>query len=436
MSATATPYGEAMYEAWRKDPNSVHVSWRTFFENEEAGYGKGTSYTSPPSMLKATPLAAATGGVPPQPSSESDILFHIKVERLIRAYETRGHNIAELDPLGIHEPDLCTEIPRELTLEHYGFSEADLKRTVIIPPMPIFSDEKKMTLGEVIDRLKSLYCHHVGFQYMFIQEQEQKRWIQEQISTFQAPMSQQQKRKVAEDLIAARGFELFLQKKFVSEKRFGIDGGESLIAGMRQLLRRGVDLGVEMAVLGMPHRGRLNVLANVMNKPVELIFNEFQSNLGPDDEGSGDVKYHLGMSSDVTFDDSGRSMHLSLMANPSHLEAVNPVVEGKARAEQDYRGDTERKRVLPILLHGDAAFAGQGVVYETLGFSQLPAYTAGGTVHIVVNNQIGFTTDPRVARSSPYSIDIAKIVGVFVFYVNGDDVEVVVRCCEAVIEWR
>ncbi|EGD77803.1 2-oxoglutarate dehydrogenase [Salpingoeca rosetta] len=432
LNGTSTPYVEAMHEEWKKDPNSVHASWRKFFELEGKGYGKGASYTPPPGMNAATPLSPEIAG----DMSLNDILAHVKVERLIRAYEVRGHNIADLDPLGILHADLDGDIPPELQLDYYHFTEADLNREIVLAPRPIFNDASKMTLRDIIATLKRVFCRDIGFEFMFIQERDRVLWLQEQIKNSDERYSPEKRKDILTDLIHAGGFEDFLKKKYVSEKRFGIEGCESLIAGMKSMLFKGHELGVEYAVLGMPHRGRLNILHNVMQKRGEVIFNEFASRLEPDDEGSGDVKYHLGMSSDISFPNREGTMHLSLMANPSHLEAVNPVVEGKARAEQEYRGDTERKKVIPILLHGDAAFAGQGVVYESLGLASLPAYTTGGTIHIIVNNQIGFTTDPRLSRSTPYCTDVAKMLGAPIFHVNGDDPEAVVRCCELAMEWR
>lgn len=422
-----------MYEQWKQDPSSVHASWRAFFELEGRGYGKGTSYTPPPGMNAATPVASSDV---PGDMSLDDILFHVKVERLIRAYEVRGHNVADLDPLGILHADLDGDIPPELKLDYYEFSEADLNKEVVIAPRPVFNNVTRMRLGDVVDTLKDIYCKHVGFEFMFIQERDRVMWLQDRIQHSGTRFDSEKRKKILTDVIHAAGFEEFLKKKYVSEKRFGLEGCESLIAGMKSMLEVGHGLGVEYAVLGMPHRGRLNILHNVMQKKGEVIFNEFASRLAPDDEGSGDVKYHLGMSSDISFPDKEGTMHLSLMANPSHLEAVNPVVEGKARAEQEFRNDTERKRVVPILLHGDAAFAGQGVVYESLGLASLPAYTTGGTIHMIVNNQIGFTTDPRLSRSSPYCTDVAKMLGAPILHVNGDDPEAVVRCCELAMEWR
>eukprot|EP00049_Salpingoeca_infusionum_P017799 m.354402 g.354402 ORF g.354402 m.354402 type:complete len:988 (-) comp17009_c0_seq1:234-3197(-) len=431
LNGTGTNYVDAMYRSWQKDPESVHVSWRTYFANLAAGVSEDQAYVAPPSISgTAVNAPASTGAM--SPSQELDA---VKVERLIRAYEVRGHSLANLDPLGILNADLSGEVLPELTLEHYGFTEADLDRSFAVFPRPNFKDMPSvMKLRDIIDYLQNFYCSNTGYEFMFIQERERVMWLQEHVVKGKKDMSDEKRRQIMNDLVAAREFELFLQKKFVADKRFGVDGCEALIPGMRAMLRKGSELGVEYAVLGMPHRGRLNVLHNVMNKPVEVIFNEFTSNLSPDDEGSGDVKYHLGMSSDVTLDETGKTIHLTLMPNPSHLEAVNPVVAGKTRSEQDFVGSSQN--VVPILLHGDAAFAGQGVVYETLGLSNLPAYTTNGTIHIIVNNQIGFTTDPRFSRSTPYCTDLAKMLGAPIFHVNGDDPEAVVRACRNAMEWR
>lgn len=305
-----------------------------------------------------------------------------------------------------------------------------------MPPGCVLDDGKSRTLDDVMQTLTSLYCGNIGFEYEYIQSEEAKAWLRERIiSGHNRSVSSAVKEEVLDGLVEAAGWEGYLQQKFPSEKRFGLDGAEALIPAINRMLVRGSELGVDSAVFGMAHRGRLNVLINVMKKPMEVVFNEFTSTLTPDSEGSGDVKYHLGMSNDITLP-SGKVLHLSLMANPSHLEAVNPCVMGKARANQEYAGDVERKTVCPILIHGDAAVAGQGVVYESFGFTHLPSYTVGGTVHLVINNQVGFTTDPRFSRSTPYCTDLAKMVDAPVLHVNGDDPEALAWACELAMEWR
>eukprot|EP00051_Salpingoeca_urceolata_P027485 m.481673 g.481673 ORF g.481673 m.481673 type:complete len:1016 (-) comp22278_c0_seq1:65-3112(-) len=447
LNGTATSYTEAMYESWKEDPTSVHVSWRAYFEAEQ----QGLDYQSPPTLGSsphhaARPTYTFPSGYTAAPAapvaaqgqvSYQEITDHLKVENLIRAYQTRGHNVASLDPLGIFHADLDADTPPEITLEYYGLTEADLDRTFTIAENPLFEESSSpMTLRSVIARLEDVFCKTIGYEFMHIQEKEKRNWLMRTVSRSKGKTEPKVQRVILDGLVEAHGFEAFLQKKFPSEKRFGLDGCEALIPGLQRLIERASELGAEHIVFGMPHRGRLNVLANVMQKPLRQIFKEFNSTLDPEDEGSGDVKYHLGMSSDVHCNSTSRPIHLSLMANPSHLEAVNPLVEGKARAEQDYREDPDRKKTIPVLLHGDAAFAGQGVVFETISMTELPDYTSGGTVHVVVNNQIGFTTDPRVARSTDYCTDVAKMVGAPILHVNADDPEAVISCFDTAMEWR
>jgi 2-oxoglutarate dehydrogenase E1 component len=323
----------------------------------------------------------------------------------------------------------------ELDPASYGFTEADMDR-------PIFIDNvlglEHASMRQIIDIVKRTYCGTFALQFMHISDPEQSAWLKERIEGYgkEIAFTREGRRAILNKLVEAEGFEKFCQVKFTGTKRFGLDGAETLIPAMEQIIKRGGQLGLKDVVVGMPHRGRLNVLANVMQKPYRAIFHEFQGgSYKPEDvDGSGDVKYHLGASSDRTFD--GNTVHLSLTANPSHLEAVNPVVLGKVRAKQDLFGDTDRTTVLPILLHGDAAFAGQGVVAECFGLSGLKGHRTGGTLHIVVNNQIGFTTAPSYSRSSPYPTDIALMVEAPIFHVNGDDPEAVVHAARVAIEYR
>ena len=359
------------------------------------------------------------------------VLDSIRAIMIIRAYRIRGHLAADLDPLGMldrtHKPELD---PRS-----YGFAEADMDR-------PIFIDNvlglQTASMRQILEIVKRTYCGTFALQYMHISDPEQAGWLKERIEGYgkEIAFTKNGRKAILNKLVEAEGFEKFLHVKYMGTKRFGLDGGESLIPAMEQIIKRGGALGVEQIVVGMPHRGRLSVLANVMQKPCRAIFNEFQGgSFKPEDvDGSGDVKYHLGASSDREFD--GNRVHLSLTANPSHLEAVNPVVLGKVRAKQDQLGDTDRHRVLSILLHGDAAFAGQGVVAECFGLSGLRGHRTGGTIHIVVNNQIGFTTAPSFSRSSPYPTDIALMVEAPIFHVNGDDPEAVVHAARVATEFR
>ncbi|MEM6693600.1 MAG: 2-oxoglutarate dehydrogenase E1 component [Pseudomonadota bacterium] len=359
------------------------------------------------------------------------VLDSLRALMLIRAYRIRGHLAADLDPLGMREEGQHPELdPRS-----YGFSEADLDR-------PIFLDNvlglEFASLREIVAIVKRTYCGTFALQYMHISNPQEAAWLKERIEGFgkEIQFTREGRRAILNKLVEAEGFEKFLHVKYMGTKRFGLDGGETLIPAMEQIIKRGGALGVNEIVIGMPHRGRLSVLANVMQKPYRAIFNEFQGgSFKPDEvDGSGDVKYHLGASSDREFD--GNSVHLSLTANPSHLEAVNPVVLGKARAKQDQLPGSDRSAVMPILLHGDAAFAGQGVVAECFGLSGLRGHRTGGTMHLVVNNQIGFTTAPHFSRSSPYPTDIALMVEAPIFHVNGDDPEAVVHAAKVATEFR
>ena len=359
------------------------------------------------------------------------MLDSIRALMIIRAYRIRGHLIANLDPLGLTEH---TPHP-ELDPKSYGFTDADMDR-------PIFIDKVLgldfANMRQILDIVRRTYCGTFALQYMHISNPEEAGWLKERIEGYdkEIKFTREGRKAILNKMVEAEGFEKFLHVKYMGTKRFGLDGGESLIPAMEQIIKRGGALGIREMVIGMPHRGRLNVLANVMSKPYRAIFNEFQGgSFKPEDvDGSGDVKYHLGASSDREFD--GNSVHLSLTANPSHLEAVNPVVLGKVRAKQDQLGDTERKQVMAILLHGDAAFAGQGVVAECFGLSGLKGHRTGGTMHIVVNNQIGFTTAPHFSRSSPYPTDIALMVEAPIFHVNGDDPEAVVHAAKVATEFR
>jgi 2-oxoglutarate dehydrogenase E1 component len=376
----------------------------------------------------AAPAAAA-------PAIAEDVrkatLDSVRALMMIRAYRMRGHLAAQLDPLRLKEP---AQHP-ELDPASYGFNEADMDR-------PIFIDNvlglEKGSVRQIIDILRRTYCGTLGVEFMHISDPEQKAWLQERIEgpDKEIIFSAQGKKAILNKLIEAEGFESFLNVKYVGTKRFGLDGGEAMIPALEQIIKRGGQLGVTDIVFGMAHRGRLNVLANVMSKPFSAIFHEFQGGSStPDDvEGSGDVKYHLGSSSDRVFD--GNTVHLSLTANPSHLEIVDPVVLGKARAKQDQKGDKERTSVLPLLIHGDAAFAGQGVIAECFGLSGLKGHRSGGSIHFIVNNQIGFTTSPLWSRSSPYPSDIAKMIEAPILHANGDDPEAVVFAAKVAMEFR
>jgi len=453
-------YIEQLQARYARDPESVDASWQAFFrslgdsDSDVVKNADGPSWvrTDWPPQPNDELTAALDGQWPVAPArlaekvkakaeekgvSISDaqvrqaVTDSLRALMLIRAYRIRGHLEADLDPLGLEE-----KLPHpELRYETYGFTEADLDR-------PIFIDNvlglETAALREILALVKRTYCGTFALQYMHISDPEQSAWLKERIEGYGKEISftRAGRRAILNKLVEAEGFEKFLQVKYTGTKRFGLDGGEALIPAMEQIIKRGGQLGVDEIIIGMPHRGRLSVLANVLEKPYRAIFNEFQGgSYKPDEvEGSGDVKYHLGASSDREFD--GNTVHLSLTANPSHLEAVDPVVLGKVRAKQAQKGDEHRTTVLPVLLHGDAAFAGQGVVAECFGLSGLKGHRTGGTIHIVVNNQIGFTTAPQYSRSSPYPTDIALMVEAPIFHVNGDDPEAVVHAARVATEFR
>jgi 2-oxoglutarate dehydrogenase E1 component len=458
-------YIDQLQARYAQDPNAVDAAWAEFFralgdsELDAKRQAAGPSWARadwPPSPADDL-TAALTGEWPVAPAKESKaaaakivekaaekgvsltdaqvqraVLDSIRALMIIRAYRIRGHLVADLDPLGMRDQKLHPE----LDPASYGFTDADMDR-------PIFIDKvlglEMASMRQIIEIVRRTYCGTFALQYMHISDPEQAAWLKERIEGYgkEIAFTREGRRAILNKLVEAEGFEKFLHVKYMGTKRFGLDGGEALIPAMEQIIKRGGALGLKDIVIGMPHRGRLSVLANVMGKPYRAIFHEFQGgSYKPEDvDGSGDVKYHLGASSDRTFD--GNTVHLSLTANPSHLEAVDPVVLGKVRAKQDQLGDqTTRASVLPILLHGDAAFAGQGVVAECFGLSGLRGHRTGGTIHIVVNNQIGFTTAPSFSRSSPYPTDIALMVEAPIFHVNGDDPEAVVHAARVAIEFR
>ncbi|KAG8930122.1 2-oxoglutarate dehydrogenase E1 component [Tulasnella sp. 418] len=437
-TGTNAYYAEEMYKYWKQDPSSVHPSWATYFAGMEKGLPSSQAFQPPPSLNIPVP----TGGAPSlHVGGGHELTDHLKVQLLVRAYQVRGHHVAQLDPLGVLDADLDNVIPAELSLSHYGWTERDLDKTFTLGPgiLPHFAKEgrKSMTLREVIETCENIYCKHVGIQYIHIPDRDQCDWIRERVEIPKPwSYSVEEKRVVLDRLMWSELFERFIASKYPNEKRFGLEGCESLIPGMKALIDRSVECGVKSITMGMPHRGRLNVLANVIRKPIEAILNEFSGNADGDDSGGGDVKYHLGANY-VRPTPSGKKVALSLVANPSHLEAEDPVVLGKTRAIQHFDNDEgAHDKSMGVLLHGDAAFAGQGVVYETLGMHNLPYYSTGGTIHLIVNNQIGFTTDPRFARSTPYPSDIAKSIDAPIFHVNGDDAEAVTFVCQLAAEWR
>lgn len=476
LNGSSSVYVEEMYKSWIKDPKSVHKSWDTFFRSTTKGAEPGQAYQSPPPFTVAPPIPyypfppgmpyyipappgtspVATWPAPMPPTSTSaltptdtshiaprDIDDHLSVQAIIRSYQVRGHLVSKLDPLSITAVNYSSPVTEgapsspQVVLRSHKLEEKDMDRMFKLPSTTyIGGKEDVLPLREILRRLENVYCQHIGVEYMFINSLEQCNWIREKFETPKImDLNKEQKRLLLARLVRSTKLEDFLAKKWSSEKRFGLEGCEALIPAMKTIIDRSSELGIESIVMGMPHRGRLNVLANVCRKPLEQILTQF-SGLEPADEGSGDVKYHLGMSHERLNRLTNKNIKLAVVANPSHLEAVDPVVQGKTKAEQFYRGDTQGKKVMSILLHGDAAFAGQGIVYETFHLSDLPDYSTHGTIHIVVNNQIGFTTDPRVARSSPYCTDVARVVNAPIFHVNADDPEAVVHVCNVAAEWR
>lgn len=407
-----------LYQHYLKDKNSVAADWQKFFESLSEQERNYLAADDRPPVWSRTSAGVKTSQ---KSVSLDEIRLSIRALMLVQAYRELGHLNTTLDPLGLERRSNHTE----LQVESYGFTASDLDKPVFLDGVLGLSNP---TLQQVIDKAKRTYCGTVGIEFMHIQHPDQKRWIQERVestlSTTRVDATEQL--EILKNLVAADSFERFLHVKYPGAKRFGLEGGDSLIPALGALLERASDQGVEKVVFGMAHRGRLNVLANILKKPFHKIFAHFQS-VDVDVssfQGSGDVKYHLGFSS--TRQIKGKSLKLSLMPNPSHLEVVNPVVLGKVRAEQDAAGDEGRRRIMSVLLHGDAAFAGQGLVAETLELAALKGYRTGGTVHIIINNQVGFTTSPIYSRSSPYSSDIAKTIQAPIFHVNADDPEAVV----------
>jgi len=400
-----------MYECWKQDPKSVHESWDSYFRNN----GNRTSNLQ---------------------SESDDITAYttiVQVQNILTAYRRFGHFHASIDPLGSKRK------PRtELDLSNFNFTQADLPRNIRIRSLARIGEtvDENYTLADLLSNLKATYCGVVGIEFMHIPSVVQCDWIRNRVekNVFTASdedndifaQSNESRLEILEKLIEATQFEEFLQSKF-SDKRFGCDGGESFITGVNTLVQIACSLGIEDIVIGMAHRGRLNILSNVLGKPYQTIFREFMIGTTSSDDASGDVKYHLGVSCDrssKTADGKDATVHTVLVANPSHLEAVNPVVEGKVAAKQEEKGG-DKSKVVSLLIHGDGSFAGQGIVYETITMSGLPKYTTGGTIHVIVNNQVSFTTDPIDARPTDYCTDVAIPNGAPIFHVNGDEPDAV-----------
>ncbi|KAM8709170.1 hypothetical protein ACLKA7_016046 [Drosophila subpalustris] len=450
-SGSNAVYIEKLFSKWDKDPNSVNPSWDAYFSN------KKSPRSSKPKkhrkqMRTDNPLAAPPSGTAPAPAIQAPnadwkyIDDHLVVQAIIRAYQTRGHLAADLDPLGIVGPSGISsgsgeskkiKATKAVLRQHFFYTFNDLNAVFKLPHTTLIGGEEQfLPLQEILDRLERVYCGTIGVEYMMITSLYKSHWIREH---FEKPNSinfqPEEKKLILERLSRTTGFENFLAKKFISEKRFGIEGCDITIPVMKEIVDESSRLGVESIHIGMAHRGRLNVLANVCRKPIPDILSQFHG-IRASDSGSGDVKYHLGLFTDRHNRQSNRRIRITVVANPSHLEFVNPIVLGKARAEMFERGDSRGDKVLPIILHGDASFCGQGIVFESIHFSELPAYTTYGTIHIVVNNQIGFTTDPRFSRSSRYCTDVARVLNVPIFHVNADDPEACCHCARVAAKWR
>ena len=444
LSGANATFINDLYKEWKENSNSVPKEWDLWFKTnaDDKLLDEGPSWAKKNSKVigaidtvesvKAVARGIAGKGDLSATDLRAATTDSIRAIMLIRAYRINGHLLAKLDPLKLQEQN----IHPELDPKTYGFTDNDWDR-------PIFIDNvlgmESATLRQIMEIVKETYCSSIGIEFMHVQDPAQKGWIQERIESIRnaTEFTKRGKKAIYERLVGAETFEQFLHKKYAGTKRFGLDGSESVVPAIEQILKRGSQLGMKEVVIAMAHRGRLNLLYNILNKPFRAIISEFLGNqANPEDAGgSGDVKYHMGASADREFD--GKTVHLSLQANPSHLEVVAPVVIGRVRAKQNQHNDTnDRLSVLGIVLHGDAAFAGQGIVAETFDFSGLRGYRTGGTIHIVVNNQIGFTTSPNYSRSSPYCTDVAKMVMAPIMHVNGDDPEAVVHASRIATEFR
>ena len=450
LEGSNSSFIEELYLKYINNPENVPQSWREFFDGldedkkiiqtEIQGPSWSPKKNNISQIIDKVKISAednftkkellSNGDLATRDGYEKEKEQSVKAIALIRAYRIRGHLIANLDPLGMMERKYLNE----LHPSNHGFQKEDYNKKIYLRE---YMDSKYATINEILSFLKKTYCSTIGAEYMHISDPNEKKWFRERMEKKenQLNFTNSGKKFILNKLIQAEGFEKFLAIKFVGTKRFGIDGGEALIPALEQIIKRGGHLGVKEIKIGMPHRGRLNVLANLLQKSYKRIFNEFAGEFGSSIvESAGDVKYHLGASSNREFD--GNLVHISLTDNPSHLEAVDPVVLGQTRAKQFFHKDKKRQKVVPILIHGDAAFAGQGVVAECFAMSGLRGHNTGGTIHIIVNNQIGFTTNPRFARSSPYPSDIAKMVEAPILHVNADDPEAVVHCARVAIEFR
>ncbi len=442
LSGINSEFINQLYSDYLSDPKSLPAGWKNFFEGLSEDEKiilsdlNGPSWSPEKKIKKINNFLEDNQKIDYEKNDLNTSSIKeaskdsVRAIMLIRAYRIRGHLIANLDPLSIQKKE---EHP-ELKPETYGFTKKDYNRKIFLDGV---LGLQYADLNQILKILKRTYCSTIGYEFMHMGDPDEKAWIRNRIEGPEKNIefTENGKKAILNKIIQAEGFEKYLHVKFVGTKRFGLDGGESLIPALEQIIKRGGSLGAKEIKIGMPHRGRLNVLANVMGKPFRAIFSEFfGKSVSASKDFEGDVKYHLGASSNREFD--GNLVHISLTDNPSHLEAVNPVVLGQVRAKQFFHNDKQRKKVIPVLMHGDAAFAGQGIVAECFAMSGLPGHNIGGTIHIIVNNQIGFTTAPRFARSSPYPSDVAKIAQAPIFHVNGDDPEAVVHCAKIATEYR
>ena len=425
---------EALYERYLSNPESVAPGWRSYFESlgdpdSEIAHSDIREALLSEAKQSRLETSVRRSGAKPTTSAEKQAA----VSRLIQVYSLRGHQIANIDPLGL----MSRPMPGVLKFDYLGLTDADMDTEFFTGGLAGGGDER-MTLRQILGLLKHIYCGEIGAEFAHISRARERLWLRKRFErrSIRENLNDDEKRQILDKLTAAEGIERYLHTRYVGQKRFSLEGGESLIPMLEDLIQQGGAGGVKEIVIGMAHRGRINVLVNIFGKSPEELFEEFEGNYDLDElQGSGDVKYHKGFSADMQT--PGGPVHIALAFNPSHLEIVNPVVEGSVRARQQRRGDTERTEVLPILIHGDAAFSGQGVVTETFQMSQTNGFRTGGTVHIVVNNQIGFTTSrPSDARSTDYCSDVAKMIEAPIFHVNGDDPEAVIFVTRLALEYR
>jgi 2-oxoglutarate dehydrogenase E1 component len=429
LDVTNLEFAEQLYADYLRNPAVVPNEWRQYFDRMAEGQMPQADFRPVPAFHRRSvfnPVGSAHA-VPAEYLEKMQLLQH-RVDRLVRAYRVRGHIQARIDPLS----DFVPHVP-ELDPQYYGFTAEDMNRPFVFETMR----KGRIPLKEIVEWLRHIYCGSIGFQYLHIDDLRMRHWLQEQVENLENKirLSREKQLRILTHLTDAVVLEQFIRKKFVGAKSFGLEGGETLIPMLDLAIEKAGDQNIKEIVIGMAHRGRLNVLANIIGKSPKEIFREFVDKDPELFKGGGDVKYHMGYSSDYATS-TGRKVHLSLCFNPSHLEFVNPVAMGRVRAKQDRHGDHERSQIMPLLIHGDAAFIGEGVIQESLNLCRLPGYRVGGTVHIIINNQIGFTTQPSEGRSAMYATSVAKMLPAPIFHVNGEDPEAVARCIELAMEFR